>query len=226
MPSLKARSLSKSLLFPLALGLTALTAALAFASETAPTWMVNTAASTLTFNTTKAGAAGVGGITETMRFTRYEGGLDAQGHIAFKIDLTSIDSGLAIRDERLQTIFWNVGTHPSVTFAAQLAPETLMKISKETTVVEVDGQLTMAGLTKPVKAQLQVTPVNGKVLVSTRRPILLKADDFGLTPGVEALRAIMGLNFLAATVPVNFSLELAQKAVEKPVQKASINYGY
>jgi polyisoprenoid-binding protein YceI len=212
MSSFKTRSIGKSLLFPLALGLTT---AMAFASETAPSWMVNTAASTLTFNTTKAGTAGVGGITEIMRFTRYEGGVDAKGRISFKIDLTSIDSGIAIRDERLQTMFWNVGTQPSVTFSAQLSPETLQKLSKEAMVLDVDGQLTMAGQTKPAKTQLQVTPVNGKVLVSTRRPILVKADDFGLTPGVEALRAIMGLNFLSSSVPVNFSLEMTQKVAEK-----------
>jgi polyisoprenoid-binding protein YceI len=215
MASFQTRSwikLSQSLVLPLAMGLAALTAALAFASETAPTWMVNTAASTLTFNTTKGGVAGVGGITETMRFTRYEGGLDAQGRIAFKIDLTSIDSGITIRDERLQTMFWNVGTQPSVTFAAQLTPETLQKLTRETMVLDVDGQLTMAGQTKPTKMQLQVTPVNGKVLVSTRRPILIKADDFGLTTGVEAMRAVMQLNFLSSSVPVNFSLELTQKA--------------
>ena len=189
----------------------------AMANDAPLLWQVNPTASSLTFNTTKAGVAGVGGITETMRFTRYEGGLDAQGRIQFKIDLTSIDSGIGIRDERMQSLLFNVGSYPSVTFAAQIKPETQKKLSQEPVVLDVDGQLTMAGQSKPVKAQLLAYSVNGKVMVSTRQPILIKADDFGLTAGVEALRAIVGLNFLGSTVPVTFQLELT-----KPAAKAAM----
>jgi polyisoprenoid-binding protein YceI len=185
------------------------------AAELAPLWQIQARASSLTFNTTKAGAAGVGGIVETMQFTRYSGGLEANGRMQLKIDLSSIDTGISIRDERLQTLFWNVANAPSVTFSGQLKADDQKKLLKEPVALEVEGSMTMAGVTKPVKAQLQVTPVNGKLWVSTRRPILVKTEDFGLTPGVEALRAIMGLNFLAGTVPVNFQLELSKAAPEK-----------
>lgn len=190
------------------------------AAESAPLWQIQARASSLTFNTTKAGAAGVGGIVETMQFTRYSGGLEANGRMQLKIDLSSIDTGISIRDERLQTLFWNVANAPSVTFTGQLKADDQKKLLKEPVALEVEGSMTMAGVTKPIKAQLQVTPVNGKLWVSTRRPILVKAEDFGLTPGVEALRAIMGLNFLAGTVPVNFQLELSKAAPENVATNA------
>ncbi len=196
------------------LTLCTLSSAPAIASDAPLLWSVNSKTSSLTFNTTKAGAAGVGGITETMRFDRYEGGIDAQGRIHFKIDLSSIDSGIGIRDERMQSMLFNVVSYPSVTFAAQIKPEEQKKLSQEPVLLDLDGQLTMAGQSKPVKAQLLAYSANGKVFVTTRKPILIKADDFGLTAGVEALRAIMGLNFLGSTVPVTFQLELIKPAAK------------
>ena len=211
-------SSARSVGLSLALALSALSALPAAASDAPLPWQVNPSTSSLTFNTTKAGTAGVGGITETMRFSRYEGGLDAQGRIQFKIDLSSIDSGIGIRDERMQSLLFKVGTYPSVTFSAQIKPEEQKKMTQEAVVMDVEGQLTMAGQSKPVKAQLLAYSLNGKVMVSTRKPILIKADDFGLTEGVEALRAIVGLNFLSSTVPVTFQLELS-----KPAAKAAMS---
>lgn len=145
-----------------------------------------------------------------MRFKSFKGGLSSQGKIELTIDLSSVDTGISIRDERLQTMFWNVTAHPTVNFAAQLSSEEMKKISagKESVVVMVEGQLTMAGQTKPIKTQLQVTPANHKLYVNTRQPIVINANDFGLNAGVETLRAIMGLNYLSTSAPVTFALEL------------------
>lgn len=173
---------------------------------------IQTGSSVLSFNTTKAGAAGVGGITETMQFKRFEGGVDAQGRIQLKIDLSSIDSGIGIRDERMQSMLWNVGQYPSVTFSAQIKPEALPTKAGESVALDVPGELTMAGQSKPLAAQLQVSALQDKWLVTTRKPIVVKADDFGLTAGVEALRAIMGLNYLSSNAPVTFQLELKPAA--------------
>jgi polyisoprenoid-binding protein YceI len=176
---------------------------------------VHTAGSVLNFNTTKAGTAGVGGVTETMQFKRFDGGLDAEGRISLNIDLSSIDSGIGIRDERMQSMLWNVGQYPSVSFSGQIKPDALPTKAGETVVLEVQGELTMAGQRKPIIALLQVSVWQDRWLVGTRKPIVVKADDFGLTAGVESLRAIMGLNYLSSSVPVTFQLEL------KPVSAKS-----
>jgi polyisoprenoid-binding protein YceI len=172
-------------------------------------WGIDTQASSLTFVTTKAGAAGVGGITETARFKRYEGGMDAGGKISLSIDLASVDSGIEIRDERLRTMLWNVKATPIANFTAQLPAAALQTLGTSGQTVEVEGQLSMAGQTKPVAASLSVTQLGqGKLLVSTRAPIVVNANDFGLKDGVEALRAAVGLNFLASSAPVQVSLLL------------------
>lgn len=190
----------------------------ATAQGASPTWQVNLPKSSLTFNTTKASMPGVGGATETMRFKLFKGGMDAQGNIQLDIDLTSIDSGISIRDERLQTMFWNVAEHPSVKFRTKINPDDLQKINagNEAVDVTIEGDLTMAGQTKPIKTALKVVPSRNMRIVSTRQAIVINANDFGMSSGVEALRAVMGLNYLSTSAPVTFHLELVPLQADVP----------
>jgi polyisoprenoid-binding protein YceI len=175
-----------------------------------PAWAVDTAQSNLNFVTTKAGQAGVGGIGEVQTFKRFAGGMDSSGQVKLLIDLASVDTGVEIRDERLRTMLWNVKATPQATFTAKLAPEALTKLTAESSAdMDVSGQLELAGQTKPVTAKLRATRIsNDKLMVVTRSPIVINSNDFGLKAGVEAMRDVMGLNFLASTAPVSFSLVL------------------
>jgi hypothetical protein len=75
--------------------------------------------------------------------------------------------------------------------------------------IDVAGRLELVGQTKPVAAKLRATRIgDNKILVTTREPIVVNSNDFSLQAGVEALRAIVGLNFLSASAPVSFSLVL------------------
>ena len=124
----------------------------------------------------------------------------------------------------MQNMFWNVATHPSVSFVGQLSADDMKNIAtgKASNAVMVEGQLTMAGQTKPIKAALQVIPAQHKLYVSTRQPIVINANDFGLNAGVEALRAIMGLNYLSTSAPVTFALELNMASSPKTMSESKL----
>jgi polyisoprenoid-binding protein YceI len=183
------------------------------ASSSAQSWSIDNNQSTLNFVTTKAGQQGVAGISENQTFKRYSGGIDAQGKVALLIDLSSVDTGVDIRDERLRTMLWNVKATPQATFTAQLSSETLKAVGASGVQnIELNGQLQMAGQTKPVVANVRVSRLaSNQLLVVTRQPILINANDYGLRPGVEAMREVMGLNFLAGSAPVSFTLVLNAK---------------
>jgi polyisoprenoid-binding protein YceI len=185
------------------------------ASASSAGWTVDAAQSNLNFVTTKAGQAGVGGIGEVQTFKRFAGGMDAAGQIKLSIDLVSVDTGVEIRDDRLRTMLWNVKATPQATFTAKLADAGLSKLATDASAdLDVTGQLELAGQTKPVSAKLRATRISGdKLMVVTRAPIVINSNDFGLKAGVEAMREVMGLNFLASTAPVNVALLLnAQKS--------------
>jgi polyisoprenoid-binding protein YceI len=173
-------------------------------------WAIDGAQSSLNFVTTKAGQAGVGGIGEVQSFKRFTGGLDAAGQIKLVIDLASVDTGVEIRDERMRTMLWNIKATPQATFSATLSAENLSKLSADSASdIDVAGQLELAGQTKPVNAKLRAMRMSGgKIMVTTRAPIIVNSNDYGLKAGVEAMREVMNLNFLASTAPVSFSLVL------------------
>jgi polyisoprenoid-binding protein YceI len=172
-------------------------------------WAVDTGKSSLTFVTTKAGQAGVGGIGEVQTFKRFSGGLDTAGQIKLVIDLASVDTGVEIRDERMRTMLWNVKATPSATFTAKLSPENMTQLgSNASTDLDVAGSLELAGQTKPVTAKLRASRTADGMMVVTRAPIVVNSNDYGLKAGVEAMREVMGLNFLASTAPVSFALVL------------------
>jgi polyisoprenoid-binding protein YceI len=173
-------------------------------------WSIDSGQSSLNFVTTKAGQPGVAGIGEIQTFKRFSGDLDATGQIKLNIDLASVDTGIEIRDERLRTMLWNIKATPQATFSAKLGPEDLTKMAASGVAdLDVTGQLELAGQTKPVNAKLRVSRLGtDKLMVLTRTPILINSNDFGLRAGVEALREVMGLNFISASAPVTFALVL------------------
>jgi polyisoprenoid-binding protein YceI len=205
----------KPALFVYALCACALVTACTNMPGSAPTaaaaYRVDNAQSAITFVTMKAGQPGTGGIGEVQRFSRFGGGMDAGGRISFDVDLASVDTGVEIRNERLRTMLFNVKVTPQANFVAQIDPALISALpANASRDVDVNGNLTLAGQTQPVAAKLRVARLGSALQVATRAPIVIDANQFGLKPGVEAMREVMGLNFLASAAPVTFTLVLSQ----------------
>jgi polyisoprenoid-binding protein YceI len=176
-------------------------------------WRLEPAQSSVHFVTTKAGQPGVAAVAEVQSFRRFNGELNNQGQVQFSIDLASVDTGIEIRDERLRTMLFNVGATPQATFIAQVDSALLRDLSiASVRDIDLNGQLTLAGQSKPVVAKVRVTALGGGLIgVSTRAPIVVNASDFGLRGGVEALREVMGLSMISSAAPVSFALVMRQQ---------------
>lgn len=177
-------------------------------------WQIDSTKSTLNFVTTKAGQSGVGGVGEVQSFGQFAGGVSPGGEISFTVTLASVATGVDIRDERLRTMLFNVKDMPLATFAARIDPAMLRELAPGSVKdIDVAGQLTLASQSKPMVAKLRVLALGASQLsVSTRVPIVVDAAQFGLKPGVEALREVMGLNFLATSAPVSMQLVLDRRS--------------
>jgi polyisoprenoid-binding protein YceI len=189
----------------------ALTACTSAPQQTTPAaYRVDAQQSALHFVTTKAGQAGAGGVSEVGQFSRFVGGLGADGRITLEIDLASVDTGIGIRDDRMRTILFNVAAMPKAVFAAQVDPAMVAGISVNSSRdIDLNGTLTLAGQSKPVAAKLRVSRLErGSLQVATRVPIIVDVNQYGMKSGVEALREVVGLNFLASAAPVTFTLAL------------------
>ncbi len=176
---------------------------LVFANAAGADWLLLPQQSSLVFASIKNGS-----VFESHTFGRYEGELDDAGSASLRIDLTSVDTAIEIRDQRMREKLFDTPRFATATYSAtlpQFDPEQLSVGEQQT--FEIAGALSLHGVEHPLPATLTVYRLGDRhLLVATAKPVVVDTATFGLQRGVEALREIAGLNAIAATVPVNFNL--------------------
>lgn len=186
-----------------------LSAALLACSVAFPTladWRIDEDHSTLHFMSTKNSQ-----ITEVHTFDKFTGSLSSAGKLAVEVDLSSVNTAIDIRNDRMQKMLFNVAKFAEANFEATL-PESMLDLAVGSVVSgKVDGIMTLHGKAIPTSFSVMVSQVSEDTLtVSTVAPTLIKAESFGLEDGISALQSIAGLKSITTTVPVTFSVTLTQ----------------
>ena len=151
-------------------------------------------------------------ITEVHEFSDISGHITDSGDARFTIDLSSVETGIPIRNERMQTLLFETMKFGEATVSANI-PSPLIESVKSGGMIETELEMTVSlhGLSRPVNATLLISSTaEGQILVSTTAPVLVRAADFGLDTGIEALRQVAGLTSISGTVPVVFNLVLTE----------------
>ena len=168
-------------------------------------WTLVNEASRLNFVSTKATH-----IAETHTFNELSGTVSSDGAAELIIDLTSVHTGIDIRDQRMQSMLFDVVSFPDARIRTQINLSAMETLGAPSTLA-IDAELSLAGQTAPVQGQVLVVPMDGnRVSVTTIAPIIIQASSLGLEPGIEALREIAGLPSIGHSVPVTFSLTFAR----------------
>ena len=164
---------------------------------------LDASASELKFVTTKNTS-----VAEVQQFKRLSGSIAPSGAVMLSIDLASVETNVPIRNERLQTMLFEVAQFPSAQFEAGVDLAKIGPLNAGDTLdMDVAGKLSLHGQTQAAIASLRIVALVGnRMLVTTRAPILVTASQFDLAPGIEKLREIMALPNIVGTVPVTFSL--------------------
>jgi len=72
--------------------------------------------------------------------------------------------------------------------------------------------LSLHGISNQIKNNIRVTKLKGsQIHITSIRPVLIKADDYALSEGVEKLRKIASLPSITGLVPVTFDLVFIDK---------------
>jgi hypothetical protein len=109
-------------------------------------------------------------------------------------------------------MFFEVASFPNATVTGQLSDDMLSELADGAVVEQVlPLTLSLHGVEASVTAHLRAAPAEGGWHIATLQPILIKAEDFALTDGVEALRTIAGLQAISAAVPVTVDLHLTER---------------
>ena len=148
-------------------------------------------------------------IGENNAFERVSGSISASGQVAVSVDLSSVETGVGIRNERLQKMLFEVVSFPMATIDAALTDSQIAALEAGGAQTESVGvSISLHGKTVNKTANLSVSASGGDVRVTTTQPIVITAQEFGLEAGVAALQQIAGLNAISRSIPVTVDLRL------------------
>ncbi|MDO8345621.1 MAG: cellulose binding domain-containing protein [Cellvibrio sp.] len=169
----------------------------------AAAWNLDSSASYLNFVTTKNTHN-----VEVHNFTRISGAISATGVATLAIDLTSVNTSIALRDERMRDLLFQTANFPTATVTLNLPSGLLTGLAVgNTSEIQITASLDLHGVTSPVATKVSVQRLSAtRIIVQNLSPVVVNAPDHALAAGVEALRAAVGIASISTAVPVDFTL--------------------
>ncbi len=186
-----------------------LAALLAVCASTAQAgWQLVSDQSQLSYTTTKVFPGAEKSAAENNRFARLEGEVGDNGVAKVRILLDSVNTNVAIRDERMRSIVFQTEKFPAAIVSAQV-PGTVLG-AQGLHQIDLTLQLDLHGMQKAMTVPVRVVNESNRLLVTSMSPVLVDAADFGFGEGIMELTKLAGLMYIPTTVPVSFNLVFQQ----------------
>ncbi|MEM7074785.1 MAG: YceI family protein [Pseudomonadota bacterium] len=166
-------------------------------------WTVEPDHSSIAFGSIKNDAIG-----ESHHFSGISGTVGSDGQVKIDIDLTSVETNIDIRNERmLEFVF---GDSATATLNAEVDMDDVSALEVgDSTVTDAFGTLSLLGADVDVDAPLFVTRLSeDRVLVTTDGMAMLNIADAELTGGIDKLQEIAELDSITRVSPVTLRLFL------------------
>ncbi|WP_170574472.1 c-type cytochrome [Ruegeria atlantica] len=189
----------------------------------AETWTLAPESSHLAYGTIKKDTVG-----EVNSFTGLSGQVTPDGQAEIQIDLTSVETNIDIRNERMiEHVFRKAGT-ASLKAKFDMAEVSSLSVG-ETALVDADAMLSLAGAEVAFDAEMFVARLSDtSVMVSTNGMVFISTEDAGVNAGVDKLMELANLPSITRTVPVTarliFNMDGEQAAVTSaaPIAVAAV----
>ncbi|MNQ77775.1 YceI-like domain protein [compost metagenome] len=162
-------------------------------------WHLDGESSRLSFVSSKNGDT-----AEVHRFLVLHGKVDRKGAAELQIEMDSNSSSVPLRDERMRKELFEFSKFPEAKVNAQIALRPINDLANGAQ-VELRLPLTVSlhGKQHSYSALLLATRLDERRFqVVTLEPLMLRADDFDLLPGLATLRKLAGLKSISPSVPV------------------------
>ena len=178
-----------------------------FSTPVFPDWNLVNEESRINFISIKASD-----IAEIHTFEELSGSVKDNGQAQVVINLSSLETLIPIRNERMSNLLFETKVYPIASFKLGLDLQSVLltEVGKSSNVT-YSGKLELKGKQFSMPVKLSVTRLSDEsFLVKSSEPLLLNANRLGLSDGIESLRVIAGLPSISKSVPVTFSLIFRQ----------------
>lgn len=177
-----------------------LSAAVAFSSiASAGSMNLDENMSKLSFVSVKKGTVG-----EAHSLNKLTGSLSDKGELKISMFLSSVETNIPIRNTRMKRHLFMSEENPIATITANVSG--MVPTEAGVKMLDTEGELNMRGVKKTIKVSVMVAHTGKELVVSSIKPIIIKASDYGMEEGVKKLQELAKLPSIATAVPVNFSL--------------------
>ena len=165
-------------------------------------WQLDNDSSRLSFGSIKKTSVG-----ESHYFSNLKGSVNAAGKAQIQVELSSVQTGIDIRDERLKEHVFKADSWPQATLAmdVDITSLTALKPGEMMVLEDVDTNVSIAGANSEITSSIVVTSLSStRIMVQPDFIVMLDAEDFNLEAGVEVLRELADLSSVATIVPVSY----------------------
>ncbi|MEQ1952325.1 OmpA family protein [Mesorhizobium yinganensis] len=186
-------------------------------------WTLDPASSILTYQSVKKNT-----IVETNQIRNLEGTLSAQGDAEVRLDLNSVDTGVDLRNVRMRFLFFETYKYPVATVVTKVDPAAFADLSsKRRMTTKLPFTLNLHGVDKQYEADVIVTMITDtSVSISSKTPVAVHVEDFGLLPNVEKLQQAANVSSIVPTASVSFDFIFNKgSAGASPPQVAALAAG-
>ena len=162
-------------------------------------WYLDNESSRLSFTSTKNAD-----IAEVHRFLVLHGKVDDKGLAEVEVELESVSTGIAQRDERLRDQVFQIGQFPAARINARLDMRPINALAPGAQLeLRLPLSVSLRGKTHTYNAELLATRLDDRRFqVVTLEPLVVHAQDFDLVPDFNALRTRASLSAISLSVPV------------------------
>jgi len=147
-------------------------------------WVLNSSASSLTFQTIKNGSE-----LESSRFGNFEGSVDENGLASISIQLDSVDSKADLRNVRLRFLLFETYKFAVSTVTAKIDAAALSTLAEDRRItLPLEFELDLHGVKQSLKTKTIVTQLAGnQISVTSSAPVSIETRLFDLDAGVKKL---------------------------------------
>ena len=151
-----------------------LVALLAFCTTTVQAaWQLVSDKSQLSYTTTKVFPGAEKSAAENNRFAKLEGEVGDNGMAEVRILLDSVNTNVAIRDERMRNIVFQTEKFPAATVSAQVPANVLSEQGLHQ--IDLTLQLDLHGMQKSMTVPASVVNESNRIMVTSMSPVLVEA---------------------------------------------------
>lgn len=177
-------------------------AAIAFAGvASAETWTLDGGASHLAYGSIKKDKIG-----EVNSFSGLKGTVDTNGQANVTIDLSTLETNIDIRNERmLEHVFRGAG---EAQLTAQLDMDEVSGLGVgEMAIVDVEGALSLLGVSTELDLEMVVVRLaENRVMAMSNDMVFVGTEELGVTAGIDKLMELAKLPGITRTSPVTLRL--------------------